>query len=533
MQIDDAITAALRNVAEHGDTDIFLFPFENLLFRDRLTDAAKLIKAMHTQPDHWLSVNPPETMRSLTQVGYAGFRWATLIDPFWNAYYLSLVLSIAGKIESVRVPESEGTVFSYRFQWQDAEAKIFKDSTWVDFRKQCLALSDAHPVVVQTDISDFYPRIYHHRIENALQRLPGVGDQPKRVMDLLKHFSQNVSYGLPVGGPASRILAELSLDGVDKLLIRRGVRFCRYADDYAIFCADKAEAYRTLVFLSEKLANEGLVLQKKKTRILSAHEFRETAQLLDPAEAASALATEEQKLLSISLRFDPYSPTAEEDYKELKGAIQEIDIIGILGREIAKTTIDATVAKQAVQAILVLDPAQQLQAVNMLLDADNVMTLAPVFVMVMRVVRDVYASSSSEARGRIDEALCRLWAEQSPLLSVEVNLSYYVRAMAGDQTQQKEEILIKIFDDSANPMIRRLVILVMAKWSCHYWLSDAKTKYGAMSVFERRAFILASYFLGDEGRHWRDHVKSSWSAAEQLIRDWFSGRFQANKSVPL
>ena len=64
MQIDDAITAALRNVAEHGDTDIFLFPFENLLFRDRLTDAAKLIKAMHTQPDHWLSVNPPETMRS-------------------------------------------------------------------------------------------------------------------------------------------------------------------------------------------------------------------------------------------------------------------------------------------------------------------------------------------------------------------------------------------------------------------------------------------------------------------------------------
>ena len=102
MDVDSAITAALRNVAEHGDTDIFSFPFENLLFRDRLPDAAKLIKEIHAKPEQWLSLYPPQTMRSLAQVGYAGFRWATLIDPFWNAYYLSLVLSIADKIDSVR-----------------------------------------------------------------------------------------------------------------------------------------------------------------------------------------------------------------------------------------------------------------------------------------------------------------------------------------------------------------------------------------------------------------------------------------------
>lgn len=533
MDVDASITAALRNVAKHGDTDIFPFPFENLLFHDQLGDASKIVRSIYDQPDRWLSTYPPQTMRSLTQVGYTGFRWATLIDPFWNAYYLSLVLSIADKIESVRVPENAGSVFSYRFEWQDVNAKVFKDSTWTDFRRQCLTLSESYPVVVQTDISDFYPRIYHHRIENALKRVPGVGDQPKRLMDLLGHFSQNVSYGLPVGGPASRILAELALDGVDKLLDRRGVRFCRYADDYAIFCTDKAEAYRTLVFLSEKLSNEGLVLQKKKTRILTAQEFRETAQLLDPAEAANALATEEQKLLSISVRFDPYSPNAEQEYDDLKGAIQEIDIIGILGRELAKTTIDSAVARQAVQAIKVLDPQQQLQAVEMLLDPDNIMTLAPVFTTVMRVVRDVYDGSISDSRAQIDNALCALWTEQSPLLSVEVNLSYYIKTLAGDQTQQKEEIMIRIFDGSANPMIRRLVMLVMATWSCHYWLSDAKTKYGAMSIFERRAFIIASYQLGDEGKHWRDHVKSNWSDAELLLRNWYSARFQANKSVPV
>lgn len=533
MDVDTSIAAALRNVSKHGDTDIFLFPFENLVFQDKAADARNLVKEMHSDVSQWFSVYPPQTMPALTQVGYAGFRWATLIEPFWNAYYLSLVLSVAGKIESVRVPEADGSVFSYRFDWQDADAKIFKDSSWANFRKQCLELSNSYPIVVQTDISDFYPRIYHHRIENALQRLPGVGDQPKRIMDLLSQFSRNVSYGLPVGGPASRILAELSLNGVDTLLLRKGVRFCRYADDYAIFCNDKAEAYRTLVFLSEKLANEGLVLQKKKTRILTAQEFRETAQLLDPVEAANALATEEQKLLSISLRYDPYSPNADEEYEALKGAIHELDIIGILGREIAKTTIDSTVAKHAVQAVLLLDSAQQKQAVSMLLDKDNLMTLAPVFVTVMRVIRDVYADASAETQAHIDRTLCELWDARSPLLSVEVNLSYYIRALAGVQSQQKEEILIKIFEDFSNPMLRRLVILVMAKWSCHYWLSDAKSKYGAMSVFERRAFIVASYSLGDEGRHWRDHVKSSWSKAELITRDWYSGRFQKGLGVPV
>ena len=533
MDTDSAITAALRNIAHHGDTDIFPYPFENLLFKDRIFETAALVKDFHARPQHWLSTYPPQTMRSLAQVGYAGFRWATLIDPFWNAYYLSLILSISDKIESTRIPESAKTVFSYRFDWQDESAKIFKDSSWLHFRKRCLELSDSYPYVVQTDISDFYPRIYHHRIENALKRVPGVGDQPKRLMDLLGHFSHNVSYGLPVGGPASRLLAELALDGVDKLLDRRNVVFCRYADDYAIFCTDKAEAYRTLVFLSEKLANEGLVLQKKKTRILTTQEFRETAQLLDPAEVTDSLAKEEQKLLNISLRFDPYSPNAAEEYEELKGAIQDIDIIGILGREIGKTTIDSAIAKQAIQALLVLDQSQQYQAISILLDPENIMTLAPVFVTVMRVVREIYAASSGEARLKTDDALCKLWSQNSPLLSVEVNLSYYVRALAGEQTQQKEEILIKIFESSSNPIIRRLVILIMSKWSCHYWLSDAKMKYGAMSIFERRAFILASYFLGDEGKHWRDHVKNSWSEVELVVRDWFASRFQENKSVPI
>lgn len=533
MNIETAIDAALRNIASHGDTDVFPFPFENLVFCDRPAEAREVLKAIHDDFQHWLSSYPPQTIPTLTQVGYTGFRWATLIDPFWNAYYLALVVSVADQIEMQRIPLLSEAVFSYRFDWQAAEAKLFRDSTWIDFRKQCLALSNSSPVVVQTDISDFYPRIYHHRIENALRRLPSAGDVPTRIMALLESFSKNVSYGLPIGGPASRILAELALDGVDKLLVRNRVKFCRYADDYAIFCSDKADAYRTLVFLSEKLANEGLVLQKKKTRILSSDEFRQTAQILDPAETKDKLATEEQKLLQISIRYDPYSPTAAEDYDQLKEAVSQIDIIGILGREIAKASIDAAVSKQAIQAITALKQHQQEEAIKMLLVGENLMTLAPVFVTVMRIVRDLYPQFNQEFQQHIDEILCDLSNQRSPLLSVQVNLAYYLQALAGNQSQRKEEILIKLFDDIANPLIRRLIILIMAKWGCFYWLSDVKNKYGAMSIFECRAFILASYFLGDEGKHWRDYTKPTWQRPELLIRDWFAERFQSNKRVPL
>ena len=201
-------------------------------------------------------------------------------------------------------------------------------------------LSAEHPFVVVTDIADFYPRIYHHRIDAALSRLPSAGDIRGRIMRMLSTFSRiHVSYGLPIGGPASRILAELALTGVDQHLKARQIVFCRYADDFCIFCTDRSSAYKVLVFLSERLFNEGLVLNKKKTRILSADEYRETSRAFMPTDDGKE-PSDEKKLLNISLRFDPYSPTAEEDYEALKAAVGEVDIVGILGREVAKAAIE-------------------------------------------------------------------------------------------------------------------------------------------------------------------------------------------------
>jgi hypothetical protein len=533
MKIDRAIELAIQNIAKHGDTDVFPFPFETHIFFDNPVESKKILLDLHNNFDSYMAQSPPSTLETLTQVGYTGFRWATQIEPFWNAYYLALVISIAEKIEKARIAVEDKSVFSYRYKWEKGTAKLFRPSTWRDYKRKGIELSEDYSFVVVTDIADFYPRIYHHRIDNALRRLPSVGDTPKRIMDLLFHFSKNVSYGLPVGGPASRILAELALVTTDLQLSRRSIKFCRYADDYCIFCDSKSDAYKVLVLLSEKLHNEGLSLQKKKTKIITTDEFRETARMLDPADKSDPMAEEEQKLLNISLRYDPYSDSADEDYEALKSAVKDVDIIGILGREVSKTTIDSTVTKQAINAIYALESYQKYGAISTLLEEDNLTVLSPVFVLVMRAIKGVYEDIPDYGQDLVDKQLVALYDSKSQLLSVDLNVSYYVLALSKKRTLTKEEILIDIFDKTTKPLIRRQIIMIMASWDCHYWLTDIKGQYSGYTEWEKRALILASYSLGDEGKHWRTHTKDTWGEPEKLIRDWFASRMQKNMKFPI
>ena len=283
--------------------------------------------------------------------------------------------------------------------------------------------------------------------------------------------------------------------------------------------------------LSEKLANEGLALQKSKTRILTSKEFLESAAMLDPESPEPV--TEERKLLNISLRFDPYSTTAEEDYKAVKDAVRKVDIRGILGREIAKPAIDTTVAKQAIGAIRALEPKAQEDAIRTLLEVGNLATLLPVFATVLRAVRTLYKELSAEAQDFIDKALVEMYDEKSHLLSLEIHQCYFVQAIAQRRSSAKEQILIELHEKSSSPIVRRIIIQAMANWDCHYWLTDIKNSYPTLNVWEKRAMILASYSLGDEGDHWRKHVKSSWTEEDRQIREWFAARFNKQKGVPL
>ncbi len=52
--------------------------------------------------------------------------------------------------------------------------------------------------------------------------------------------------GTPQGGPLSPLLSNIVLDELDKEIERRGLRFVRYADDFAIYLKSKKAAERVM-----------------------------------------------------------------------------------------------------------------------------------------------------------------------------------------------------------------------------------------------------------------------------------------------
>jgi group II intron reverse transcriptase/maturase len=106
--------------------------------------------------------------------------------------------------------------------------------------------------VVDLDISAFFDEVNH----DILMERMGRKIRDKRVLRLIGAYlrapmrrggvDEKRTKGTPQGGPLSPLLANLYLDGLDRELERRGLSFCRYADDVAIFVASERSGERVL-----------------------------------------------------------------------------------------------------------------------------------------------------------------------------------------------------------------------------------------------------------------------------------------------
>ncbi len=536
-----AAKLAVQNVIKHGDTDIFPFPFENHAFFDKETEAVELVTEYDENFEQYLNKFPPKNVSSLTPVTYSGFRWATQIDPLWNAHFLASVAAIGESIERARIDRDHETVFSYRFEPDKATGDVFsREVGWLQFMKKSLDLAEIHPFTVICDISEFYPRLGHHRLENALRQIAGETPYPKRIMSFLSNFSNTNSFGLPIGGPAARLLSEITINQVDRLLQSKGIVFTRFADDYHLFADTKEDAYRNLIFLSEKLfINQGLTLQKSKTRIMSSTEFKATSPIKDeqkPEEEQAddaAIDHSRSALMRFSLRFDPYSPTADDDYEALKAEVRKFDIIGMLKEELAKSRVHTSLARKIISAIKFLKGKSKQDAVLSVMD--NCDVLYPIFSSVLMMIDDQFDDLEKDTQNAVLANIQQLIDQDSHVFRVDMHLSFAIRVLAHSNTPQIQFLLQKLFDNRPSELIRRDIILVMARWGEWYWLSDLKNRYRELSAPERRAFIASSFILKDEGKHWRDHMKKEFDPFEMLVLKWAGEKMQAqqNWSVPL
>ena len=100
-----------------------------------------------------------------------GFRIATQLDPLDWLIYNALVYEIGADLESYRLPLAEEVVFSWRFEPQPDGTMFSRETGYRQFQERAseLASISNEQYVLVTDIADFFPNLYHHRVENALR----------------------------------------------------------------------------------------------------------------------------------------------------------------------------------------------------------------------------------------------------------------------------------------------------------------------------------------------------------------------------
>ena len=128
--------------------------------------------------------------------------------------------------------------------------------------------------VVDIDLSKFFDRINHDRLiarmrlkvnEPKLLRLIGIILRSGVMKDGLVSIS---SEGSVQGSPLSPLLSNIVLDELDKELERKGLEFCRFADDCNIFVGSQKAGDRVMAsttkFIEKKLK---LVVNQEKSKV--------------------------------------------------------------------------------------------------------------------------------------------------------------------------------------------------------------------------------------------------------------------------
>lgn len=135
-------------------------------------------------------------------------------------------------------------------------------------------IQEGYRIVVDIDLEKFFDRVNHDKLMALVARK--VTD--KRVLRLIRRYLESGvlhngiriknEEGTPQGGPLSPLLANILLDELDKELERRGLRFCRYADDCQVFVRSRKAGNRVMESITNFLESRlKLRVNRKKSAV--------------------------------------------------------------------------------------------------------------------------------------------------------------------------------------------------------------------------------------------------------------------------
>ncbi len=511
----DSLEWALKHVENYGDTDIFPVPFE--------------FEAIRHCWDTWLrdflskqDVHQYDARiyrQCLSPKHRFGFRISTQLDPLDTLIYTALVYDIGVEIEAQRVPAKRHIVHSYRFN-PDSNGWFFDRQYGYDsFINRCKQLSNAgdYSWIVVADIADFFPRIYSHPLENALYACTSSKAHATTIKKLLSQWNFTVSHGIPVGQAASRLLAELVISDIDKALLSEQKTYCRFSDDFRIFCKDPRDAHESLAFLANVLfENHGLTLQQHKTVILPVHDFQEKYLETGSSRERKSLTQRFKQILEDIGIEDWYEEIDYDDLdKEVQEEIDSLNLGGILDEQIELGAgLDLNITRFVLRRLAQINDANCVGPV-----LENLEVLYPVFKDVLSYVTSI-RRVDAKYRRKLGKYLIGL-IQQSIVGHLEYHKCWILNTFTQGEEWDNQDAFAALYNTNTDPLSRRELILALGRAGKDHWFRTRKRDVFQLEPWERRAFLAAASCLpGDESKHWYHSIDRRLDPLERAVVTW-------------
>lgn len=508
---------ALSHIERVGDTDIFPVPFEFKALRHDWSRTADHLSDLDL--DNW-ATRP--FRQCLTPKGQFAFRVSTQLDPFDVLLLTALVYEAGDALEAQRVPKEHRVVHGYRFQPSPDGLLYDAQYDYDSFQRRCRELinSPSATHVVVADIADFFTRLYIHPMENALRASGANPGYVRAICKLINQWNFSVSYGIPVGPAASRLLAEVTIADVDHALLSEGYRYCRFSDDFRIVCDSEREAHEALAFLARTLhGNHGLTLQPQKTSVLPIEVFRLRYLREGTLEEEGSLS---DRLSSILQDVGIESRYAEIEFDDLDPDTQEqvraLNLKELLREQIFDDrSVDPFICRFTLQRLEELGDDSALELV-----IRNLPSLYTVFTEALEYVRSV--ELGEEGQRDLGRRLLAL-LEDSTLGHLEYHRCWILSAFAEDPRWDNEGRFGTLYGELHDEFSRRELILALGRTGQSHWFKTRKSNLFNFAPWERRAFLYAASCLpGDEAKHWYGSVRSRCDDLESAVISWARSR---------
>ena len=492
-----ALEKTIKHLCKYGDTDVFPHLPELAFFRDE--SAAIVEELRHLDLDTY---NPRGAIEALAPKSRYGFRITHQLGAVDTVLLLAAVVEI-GKLIELRRPSSIGIeAFSYRFDG-DAEESLFLENhtykDWLHAQQNRVQGSLKIKQVVATDISDFYARINFHRLENLLdEAAPGHG-AARYIKKSIKVIRVKQSFGLPVGGTAARLLAELALSDTDKALMDHGISATRFVDDFRIFLSAGENPYDVLSFLAQQLSiNEGLALNAAKTSVFSRSELLQKIKGLtgDIADEAEGEALES---LTADIYFD--DTPAIEDMEALKA----LNLLGFLQEEIGKENYDIGRIKVIFRALKIAKSSESVEYI--VANFSELVVFAKEITLLMQALEEDVPGCFDELTENVISAIL-----EPPASSVQLIRTWLLELFARDVISITP-LQFKRMENLSSVLDKRQLHIIRNRTDNKHFFRLNKANVGQIPSFEQPAFISGAVCLPkDEYENWLVTLKPIFSA---------------------